>query len=97
MQLPYLTKPMIERLADAKVEDIADFMNMDDDQREKLVPLPSDQMSEVARVCNRYPNIELLLSKSKLRMSSETDQLELVVTLKRDIEESDFDTKEEYL
>lgn len=32
LQLPYLTLPMIESLKDnAEVEDVADFMNMDDD------------------------------------------------------------------
>ena len=40
LQLPYLSKNMVERLkTEAGVEDIADFMNMDEAPRERLVPL----------------------------------------------------------
>ena len=41
--------------------DIADFMNMEDEDREKLVPLSEEQMADLASVCNRYPNLELVL------------------------------------
>lgn len=34
-------------------------MNMEDDMREKLVPLPAAQMEALAAVCNRYPSVEL--------------------------------------
>lgn len=42
LQLPFLTKAMIDRLHNSGVEDIADFMNMEDEDRAKLVPLPED-------------------------------------------------------
>jgi hypothetical protein len=61
LQLPFITKGMIENLKDASVSDIADFMNMEDDVREKFVPLSEDKMAKVASVCNRYPNLELLI------------------------------------
>eukprot|EP00356_Strombidium_inclinatum_P016694 CAMPEP_0170506526 /NCGR_PEP_ID=MMETSP0208-20121228/55208_1 /TAXON_ID=197538 /ORGANISM="Strombidium inclinatum, Strain S3" /LENGTH=49 /DNA_ID=CAMNT_0010788101 /DNA_START=420 /DNA_END=569 /DNA_ORIENTATION=- len=38
-QLPYMTSEIIDNLKDkARVEDIADFMNMSDEDREALVP-----------------------------------------------------------
>lgn len=43
----------------AKVEEIPDFMNMDDDVRETLVQVSEEQMERLAGVCNRYPIVEL--------------------------------------
>lgn len=62
LQLPFFTRALIEKLQDkAGVVDIADFMNLEDEDREKLVPFSEQQMLKVATVCNRYPNFELLL------------------------------------
>lgn len=81
------------------MEDIADFMNMEDEDRVKLVPLPEQTMQEVAEVCNRYPNLELLLPNSKRQfvLNRNEHHLNLELTMKRDISEDDFETKEEYL
>jgi hypothetical protein len=34
-------------------------MEMDDDDRNALLQLSESEMADVARFCNRYPNIEL--------------------------------------
>ena len=34
-------------------------MEMEDDDRTELLQLADAQMADVARFCNRYPNIEL--------------------------------------
>ena len=103
LQLPYLNKNMTERLrTEAGVEDIADFMNMEDALRERLIPLPEQQMVHLAGVCNRYPNLELIIKNEEgdLRLdmatASETP-LDLAVMIRRDIDEADFSSKEEYL
>lgn len=94
---------MIESLRDnAEVEDVADFMNMDDEQREKLVNLGEEKMAALAEVCNRYPNLELKIANSKqdLKVDLNNDSessLDLIVSIKRDLDESDFSSKEEYL
>ena len=36
-----------------------DIMEMEDDERNQLLQLTEGQMADVARFCNRYPNIEL--------------------------------------
>lgn len=80
---------MIENLKIAKVLDIADFMNMEDETREKFVSLPEDKMMKLASVCNRYPNLELVIEGQ--------EDGEITLTARRDIDEADFETKEEYL
>lgn len=42
------------------MESIFDIMEMEDDERTALLQMVSEvQMADVARFCNRYPNIEL--------------------------------------
>lgn len=41
------------------VESIFDIMEMEDEERTALLQLSDLQMTDVARFCNRYPNIEL--------------------------------------
>ena len=36
-----------------------DIMDMEDDKRNNLLKFKNEQMADVARFCNRYPNIEL--------------------------------------
>jgi len=47
-------------------------MEMDDDERNALLQLSESEMADVARFCNRYPNIELtyeVQDKDKLKRS----------------------------
>ena len=41
------------------METIFDIMEMEDEERNALLQLTEAQMADVARFCNRYPNIEL--------------------------------------
>lgn len=41
------------------METVFDVMEMEDEDRNTLLALPETQMADVARFCNRYPNIEL--------------------------------------
>eukprot|EP01138_Halocafeteria_seosinensis_P016461 gb/GECG01016792.1/.p1 GENE.gb/GECG01016792.1/~~gb/GECG01016792.1/.p1 ORF type:complete len:2228 (+),score=336.86 gb/GECG01016792.1/:1-6684(+) len=72
LQIPHFTRELAEKCeayrpqekteADEEgegVETVYDLMELDDDERNKLLNLPSHKMADVARFCNRYPNIEL--------------------------------------
>lgn len=41
------------------VESVFDIMEMEDEERNALLQLTDSQIADVARFCNRYPNIEL--------------------------------------
>uniref|UniRef100_A0A8B9LFR2 U5 small nuclear ribonucleoprotein 200 kDa helicase n=1 Tax=Astyanax mexicanus TaxID=7994 RepID=A0A8B9LFR2_ASTMX len=58
-QLPHFTTEHIKRCTDKGVESIFDIMEMEDEERTALLQLSDVQMADVARFCNRYPNIEL--------------------------------------
>ena len=42
-----------------EIESVFDIMDMQDDDRNSLLKLSDLQMQDVAKFCNRYPNIEL--------------------------------------
>ncbi|KAM9313363.1 U5 small nuclear ribonucleoprotein 200 kDa helicase [Gastrophryne carolinensis] len=58
-QLPHFTSEHIKRCTDKGVESVFDIMEMEDEDRSELLQLSDAQMADVARFCNRYPNIEL--------------------------------------
>jgi pre-mRNA-splicing helicase BRR2 len=57
------------------IETIFDVMEMEDDDRNTLLQLAEAQMADVARFCNRYPNIELSYEVQ------EKDEISRLVTL----------------
>ena len=58
-QLPHFTQEIIEKCKAKKVETIFDVMDMEDNDRDNLLALNNSKMADVAKFCNRYPNIEL--------------------------------------
>ncbi|KAL1138953.1 hypothetical protein AAG570_009015 [Ranatra chinensis] len=58
-QLPHFSNDIIKRCQEKDVETVFDLMELDDEDRVKLLQLSDSQMVDVARFCNRYPNIEL--------------------------------------
>uniref|UniRef100_A0A8C4R0H8 Helicase C-terminal domain-containing protein n=1 Tax=Eptatretus burgeri TaxID=7764 RepID=A0A8C4R0H8_EPTBU len=58
-QLPHFTPELIKRCAEKGVESIFDILEMEDGERSALLQLGDEQMADVARFCNHYPNIEL--------------------------------------
>lgn len=60
------------------VETVFDIMELEDEDRSKLLQLTDVQMADVARFCNRYPNIELsyeVQNKDRIRSGSSVNVL----------------------
>merc|ERR1712051_272884 len=58
-QLPHFSKDLVDTCVGRGVESIFDIMELEDEDRNKLLNMSDIQMADVARFCNRYPNIEL--------------------------------------
>lgn len=68
-QLPHFTQDIVKRCTEKKVETVFDILELEDDSRNKLLQLSDSEMADVARFCNRYPNIELtseILDRDKI-------------------------------
>lgn len=69
-----------------KIETVFDIMELEDDDRSRLLQLTDAQMADVARFCNRYPNIEMnfeVLDKDRIHSGSTVN---VVVQLEREDE-----------
>ncbi|CAH1975270.1 unnamed protein product [Acanthoscelides obtectus] len=87
-QLPHFTNEIIKRCADKRVETVFDIMELEDEDRSKLLQLTDSQMADVARFCNRYPNIELtyeVMDKDQIHSGS---SVHVAVQLEREDEVS---------
>jgi len=58
-QLPHITSDALKRAAGHKVEGIFDLTDAEDDVRNEILAMLESQLADVARFCNRYPNIDL--------------------------------------
>ncbi len=58
-QLPHMSQETIERCEEAEVSTVFDVMELEVDDRVRLLQMSNAQMADVAAFCNRYPNIEL--------------------------------------
>ncbi|KAJ8969793.1 hypothetical protein NQ314_001578 [Rhamnusium bicolor] len=87
-QLPHFDNEIIKRCTDKGVETVFDIMELEDEDRSKLLQLKDSQMADVARFCNRYPNIELtyeVLDKDQIHSGS---SVHVAVQLEREDEVS---------
>ncbi|XP_043468910.1 putative U5 small nuclear ribonucleoprotein 200 kDa helicase [Leptopilina heterotoma] len=69
-QLPHFTPEIIKRCTEREVETVFDIMELEDNTRNRLLQLNDSQMTDVAKFCNRYPNIDMsydIHDKDRLR------------------------------
>ncbi|XP_069799536.1 U5 small nuclear ribonucleoprotein 200 kDa helicase [Dendropsophus ebraccatus] len=85
-QLPHFTSEHIKRCTDKGVESVFDIMEMEDEDRTELLQLSDGQMADVARFCNRYPNIELSYEVAEKEMIRSGGAVVVLVQLEREEE-----------
>lgn len=66
----------------ANVQDITDFMNMDDELRDKIMQVSEQEMEKLASVCNRYPVVEMSYQMQKEEFDAE-ESIVIDVTVSR--------------
>jgi pre-mRNA-splicing helicase BRR2 len=95
LQLPHFNQKLVERCNQAGVEDIADLMNIEDaNERKELLKFSEKELTEVAKVSNRYPYIDLKMElidterKDDKFIAEPSQDLKVNVYLKRDYEQT---------
>src|SRR5947208_1500755 len=59
LQIPHFTKELAEKCHNSNLDSIFELMELEDDERKKILGFSNlNQLADVARWCNRYPNIE---------------------------------------
>ncbi|XP_049883156.1 putative U5 small nuclear ribonucleoprotein 200 kDa helicase [Pectinophora gossypiella] len=83
-QLPHFTPELVQRCADKGVETVFDVMELEDSARAKLLQLSPTDMADVARFCNRYPNVELAYEVKNERRLRAGKPIVVEVSLERE-------------
>lgn len=86
LQLPHFTKDLAKRCQEKGIETVFDLVEMEDSERRELLQMSDLQLLDIARFCNRFPNIDMtyeVLDSDNVRAG---DVVTLQVTLERDLE-----------
>lgn len=89
LQLPHFNKELAKRCQEnpgRSIETVFDLVEMEDDERRELLQMSDSQLMDIAKFCNRFPNIDLtydVLDSDNIRAG---EDITLVVTLERDLE-----------
>ena len=80
-QIPHFSTEVIKRCKEKGVESVDDILDLEDSERNTILQLSDSQMQDVARFCNRYPNVhvshEVLNQDSLVSNESVTVQIQL--------------------
>jgi pre-mRNA-splicing helicase BRR2 len=63
LQLPYFNPDLVDSCKDNGVEDIVDLMNLEDDDRNKILNMDIEKIQKIASFCNAYPSVSLNFEK----------------------------------
>ncbi|KAK9181778.1 hypothetical protein WN944_024917 [Citrus x changshan-huyou] len=89
LQLPHFTKDLAKRCQEnpgRSIETVFDLLEMEDDERRELLQMSDVQLLDIARFCNRFPNIDMsyeVQDSENVRAGGE--DITLQVVLERDL------------
>ncbi|XP_009787289.1 DExH-box ATP-dependent RNA helicase DExH12-like [Nicotiana tabacum] len=89
LQLPHFTKDLAKKCQEnpgKSVETVFDLVELEDDERRELLQMSDLQLMDIARFCNRFPNIDLTYEVLDSDNVSAGDDVSVQVTLERDLE-----------
>lgn len=86
LQIPYVDFELAEKMKEKDINDVADFMNMEDDERVSILGNKANQIEAMANFCNAYPSISMAYEHTV-----EEDSVTVNVVLERDNAEEDQD------
>ncbi|KAJ4702368.1 DExH-box ATP-dependent RNA helicase [Melia azedarach] len=89
LQLPHFTKELAKRCqenAGKSIETVFDLVEMEDEERRELLQMSDLQLLDIARFCNRFPNIDMSYEVQDGENVRAGEDITLQVTLERDLE-----------
>lgn len=90
LQLPHFTRELAKRCKEnpsgRSVEMVFELMEMEDAERRELLQMSEAELRDIARFCNRYPNIDMTYEVLREDDVAAGGVVTLQVTLERDLE-----------
>ena len=87
-QIPHLTLDSIAQLKEMKVENVFEFMEMEEADRTLVVGTDPRKNADIARYVNRYPNVELNFEVSENQVA-QGENVTVRVVLERDVDDDE--------
>ncbi|KAI3888520.1 hypothetical protein MKX03_008711 [Papaver bracteatum] len=91
LQLPHFTKELAKKCQEnpgKRIETLYDLVEMDDDKRQELLQMSDLQLLDIARFCNRLPNIDMTYEMLESDRVISGKDVSVAVTLERDLGET---------
>lgn len=89
LQLPHFTKDLAKRCQEnpgKSIETVFDLVEMEDDERRELLQMSDVQLLDIAKFCNRFPNIDMSYEVQDSENVRAGEDITLQVALERDLE-----------
>ncbi|KNA14581.1 hypothetical protein SOVF_105940 [Spinacia oleracea] len=89
LQLPRFTKDLAKRCQEnpgKPIETVFDLVEMEDDERQNLLQMSDSQLLDIARFCNRFPNIDMTYEVVDSDNIGAGKDVTMVISLERDLE-----------
>ena len=89
LQLPHFSAPLAKKATDAGIESVFDLLDMEDDERDKLLAMTPAQLADVARAANRYPNVDLSYEVEDAEEIAAGETVTVLVQLQREADDAE--------
>ncbi|KAJ0262082.1 Brr2 [Hirschfeldia incana] len=86
LQLPHFTEELAKKCQENNIETVFDLVEMEDGERQELLKMKDTELLDIARFCNRFPNIDLTYEIVGSEDVTPGREVTLQVTLERDME-----------
>ncbi|DBA74615.1 TPA: DExH-box ATP-dependent RNA helicase DExH12 [Trebouxia sp. C0005] len=94
LQLPHFTRDLAKKCAQANISTIiasqeegSSLADMEENERRELLQMSDPQLADVARVCNRYPDIEVEFDVVGGETVTAGEPVQLIVRMERSLPE----------
>lgn len=88
-QVPHMNDEAIKRATSKDVESIFDLTDLEDDVRDAVLLLDPAKLADVARYCNRYPNVDIEYQVEELDDLHSGSPVSITIALARDADDDD--------
>ncbi|KAI5074534.1 hypothetical protein GOP47_0010495 [Adiantum capillus-veneris] len=89
LQLPHFTKELAKKCQEnpgKSIETVFELVEMENDERRQLLQMTDGQLLDIARVCNRFPNIDVTYEIVDADQITAGDNVTLQVSLERELD-----------
>lgn len=89
LQLPHFTKELAKKCQEnpgKSIETVFELVEMEDDERRQLLQMNDGQLLDIARVCNRFPNIDVTYEIMDADEITAGENVTLQVSLERELD-----------